>query len=219
MAESVYIPFAVYTAWQGYAWSSIPEDVTREEMDILYRKIGEKRPDFMGAGDSYEGVYYNNGLLSAFRMQSVQKWDSVGRDADYCAFAFMGPDVAQDFDFGYMLGMSSFNTPTHEPQNFIEYDGPPSSLYSVKAAMKLCDTHSSSSVEFREIGDMLAKCCEYCGEWFFGRVNFRGETHVFAETGTWYGEPPQWAGERARNKASFQKINLKDMENFFKAGE
>jgi len=212
MGESICIPFSVYTAYNGYSWSSVPEDVPQEELDTLYRTIGERRPDFMGPGDSFEGVYYFNGLLAAFRMQSVPKWDSVGRDADYCAFAFMGIDVVRQFDFDVLLSLSSFVEPTRTPLNGVEYAGPASAPYPIAAAMELHDNGQSSRIDLHSVGDLLAKCGTYCGDWLLARTCYRGEKSAIAKTGAWTGEPTEWKSERSRKKASLQKFSMKDLD-------
>jgi len=206
------IPFSVYTAWQGYDWSSVPEDIPREEMDALYRAIGELRPDFMGPGDSFEGVYYKNGLLAAFRMQSIPQWDSVGRDADYCAFAFMGYDVVREFDFDALLSLPEFITPTHSPRNGVEYAGPRSAPYSIPAAVELHDSRQSKRVDLHSAGDLLATCGTYCTDWLLVKTRFQGVESASARTGAWTGEPKEWAGERSKKKASLQKFSMKDLE-------
>ena len=215
MSEPICIPFAVYTAWRGYGWSLIPEDIPEEELDELYHTISEHRPDFMEQGDSFEGVYYKNGLLAAFRMQSVPKWDSVGRDADYCAFAFMGYDVVQEFDFDALLALPEFIEPTRSPRNGVEYAGPKSAPYSIPAAIELHDKRRSERIDLHSVGDLLAKCGTYCDSWLLGRTCFRGEESAFAQTGEWSGEPEEWKGERSKKKASLQKFSTKDLEMIF----
>lgn len=212
--ESLVLPFAVYTAWRGYDWSSVPEDVTRAELDRLYRDIGQRRPDFMGAGDSFEGVYCRDGLLAAFRMQSVPKWDSVGRDADWCAFAFMGLDVVRAIDFDTLLAQDAFVRPVRAPHDAVEYRGPVSAPYSVAEALDLRDRREAGRVDFRAVGDLLAACGDFCRDWLFGRVRFRGETRVFAETGAWTGEPADWKAARARRNAKCQRMSFRDFESF-----
>ena len=174
----------------------------------MYRKIGKWRPTYMNPGDSYEGVFYDNGLLAAFKMQCVQKWDAVGRDVDYCAFAFMGYDVVGRFDFDALLALEAFSVPTRTPGRSVEYNGPCSQPYSVSDAIGLRDARVSDRIDFRSIGDMLEKCGRYCPEWMFGRTSFNGARTVFAETESWIGEPPQWAHQRVRKKAKFQKLSL-----------
>lgn len=210
--ESLVLPFAVYTAWRGYDWSSVPEDVTREELDRLYRDIGARRPDFMGDGDSFGGVYCKDGLLAAFRMQCVPKWDSVGRDADYCAFAFMGLDVVRDIDFDALLAMDEFVRPVRAPRNGVDYRGPASASFPVGEAMDLRDRREAAQVDFRAVGDLLASCGDFCRDWLFGRVRFRGEERVFAETGAWTGEPAAWKAERSRRNGKCQRMSFKDFE-------
>lgn len=215
MSEPICIPFAVYTAWRGYGWSLIPEDISEEELDELYHTISEHRPDFMGPGDSFEGVYSNNGLLAAFRMQSVPKWDSVGRDADYCAFGFMGYDVVQEFDFDVLLAHPSFHEPTHSPLNGVEYAGPASAPCSVAAAIELHDTRHLTAVDLHSVGDLLAKCGECCWNWLFVRTRFKGEESSFAQTGVWTGEPEAFRHERSKKKASLQKLDMRDLDMIF----
>lgn len=212
MNEPICIPFAVYTAWRGYDWSIIPEDISRDELDALYHTISERRPDFMGPDDSFEGVYYINGLLAAFRMQSVPKWDSVGRDADYCAFAFMGYDVVQEFDFDALLAHPSFLEPTHTPLNGLEYSGPASAPYSIPAAIELHDRRQSMRIDLHSVGDLLAKCGMHCSDWLFGRTRFKGAVSTFALTGDWTGEPEEWKVERDKKKTALQKFSMKDLE-------
>lgn len=212
MNEPICIPFSVYTAWRGYGWSSIPEDIPPAELDELYHAISARRPDFMGPGDSFEGVYFKNGLLAAFRMQSVPKWDSVGRDADYCAFAFMGYDVVQEFDFDALLALPEFIEPTHSPRNGVEYAGSASAPYSIPAAIDLHDKRESTRIDLHSVGDLLAKCGAYCDDWLLGRTRYRGEESAFAQTGVWAGEPEDWKGERTKKKASLHKFSMKDLE-------
>ena len=207
----IYVPFAVYTAWHGYAWSSVPKGISLRDMDASYRKIGEWRPNYMSPGDSYEGVFYDNGLVAAFKMQCVQKWDAVGRDVDYCAFAFMGYDMAKYIDFDFLLGLDSFSVPTHKPKNFVEYFGPPSSPYRMEDAVELHDNHVLKRVDFHGIGDMLEKCSEHCNEWMFCRTSFDGAHDMFAQTVEWTGVPAEWSAKRERKKAKLQRINFEDI--------
>ena len=117
------IAFSVYTATNGYDWSNIPEGSDHEGLDFYYQKAVERKPDFMSSGDVVKGVFACDGNIAAFRIQVVKHWDSFGRNADYCAFAFLTYEDACRVDFDALLAMPEFTDPRHDPPTSISYSG------------------------------------------------------------------------------------------------
>ena len=108
--------------------------------------------------------------------------------------------------------MDEFVRPVRAPRNGVGYRGPASSAFPTGEAMDLRDRRESAKVDFHAVGDLLASCGGFCRDWLFGRVRFRGEERVFAETGAWTGEPADWKAERSRRNGKCQRMSFKDFE-------
>ena len=115
------LPFAVYTAQQGYGWVSGLEHgrATLER----YRKALGKLPEF-DFGDPLSCGAVNSGdTVVAYRFLKAEKWDFRGRDALYIAITFFPRAVAGEIDFERLLGMEVFTKPLREPPAWLDYGG------------------------------------------------------------------------------------------------
>lgn len=186
--------FSVYTATNGYDWSNIPEGSERADLDFYYRKAVERKPDFMSSGDVVKGVFACNNIIAAFCIQVIKHWDSFGRDADYCAFAFLPYEDAYRVDFDALLAMPEFTTaPRHDPPTSISYFGEASkdinSEDSVAAIKKLYGGESLHSFDFAKIGALLSVHGNKCASWLFCKVECAIENSIMVSTGTWNDDP------------------------------
>jgi len=192
-AHSLRILFSVYTATNGYDWSNIPEGSDHEGLDFYYQKAVERKPDFMSAGDVVKGVFAREGYIAAFRIQVVKHWDSFGRDADYCAFAFLTYEQACRVDFDALLAMPEFTDPRHDPPTNILYSGEASkdinSEDSVAAIKKLYNGESLQSFDFAKIGALLSAHGSKSDNWLFCKVECAIENSMTISTGAWNADP------------------------------
>ena len=186
------IPFAVYTAFHGYAWSSIPEGISAERLNDLYRKACAQKPAFLGNDDFIEGVLYDAGTVVAFHVQIVQKWDSVGRSAEYGAFAFPPFDMIRAIDFDSFLSSDTFRVPCREPPSHAEYDGPTSVVHNDDYLFEIYEQGVVYKCDFRAIGDIIFTYHECCGAWSFMRSRRGGAVTVTVGTEPWECIPESW---------------------------
>lgn len=187
------IAFSVYTATNGYDWSNIPEGNEREGLDFYYQKAVERKPDFMSPGDVIKGAFAYDGTIAAFRIQVVKHWDSFGRNADYCAFAFLPYEDACRVDFDTLLDMPEFTDPRRDPPTSISYSGEASkdinSEDSVAAIKKLYNGESLQSFDFAKIGALLSAHGNKSASWLFCKVECAIEDSTTVSTGTWNDDP------------------------------
>ena len=115
------LPFAVYTARQGYGWASgLEHGQTALE---CYRKALGKFPE-ADYGDAMTCGAVNAGdMVVAYRFLTAKYWDSKGRNALYLTLTFFPRAVAGEIDFERLLGMAVFTKPLREPPAWLEYGG------------------------------------------------------------------------------------------------
>jgi len=115
------LPFAVYTARQGYGWASgLEHGQTALE---CYRKALGKFPE-ADYGDAMTCGAVNAGdMVVAYRFLTAKYWDSKGRNALYLALTFFPRAVAGEIDLERLLGMAVFTKPLREPPAWLEYGG------------------------------------------------------------------------------------------------
>lgn len=187
------IAFSVYTATNGYDWSNIPENSDHEGLDFYYQKAVERKPDFMSSGDVVKGVFACDGNVAVFRIQVVKHWDSFGRNADYCAFAFLTYEEAYKVDFEALLNMPEFTDPRHDPPTSISYSGEMSksinSEGSVVAIKKLYHGEPLQNFDFAKIGALLSLHGNKSSSWLFCKVECAIENSTTVSTGPWNDDP------------------------------
>lgn len=187
------MPFSVYTASNGYDWSNIPEGADRDRLDYYYQQAVAFKPDFMGSGDVVKGVFAQNDYIAAFRIQIVKHWDDFGRDADYCAFAFLHYEQAKRVDFEALLEMPEFMNPSHEPLTEISYRGLPSknidSEQSISDIKDLFRGATLKAFDFAKIGALISAHGNKCENWLFSKVESSSENTVSVSTGKWSEDP------------------------------
>ncbi len=173
--HGVRVYFSVYTANNGYNWSSIPEGNERADLDWFYQKAVAYKPDFMVPGDVVMGVFAYNGTVAAFRIQIVPEWDCYRRSAEYCAFGFIPVDDARHINFEELLERKEFVEPTHEPPEWIEYTGSASKDIDADESMeeikRLYCGEKLTGFDFGKIGAVLSAYGNKCRTWLFSRVD------------------------------------------------
>lgn len=117
------LPFAVYTARQGYAWQSgIEYGIQKLE---LFRKAIGKMPEFDFGERASCGLLNVVDMIVAYRFMRQEKADFKGRDAGYLALTFCSREDARFIDAEAMLTEYPFATPLMEPPSSFEYAGGP----------------------------------------------------------------------------------------------
>ena len=190
---SIVIPLSVYTATNGYDWSNIPDGADRDGLDYFYQKAVAFKPDFMVAGDVVKGVFTKDGCVAAFRIQIVKRWDCFGRNADYCAFAFVGAEDAKLIDFDALLEQPELSEPTHTPPVSVRYVGEFSkdvnsdgSKLSIK---RLFNGEELNDFDFSKIGALISTYGGKCDEWLFSKVQSAYENSILVKTKGWREDP------------------------------
>ena len=187
------IAFSVYTANNGYDWSNIPDESDREGLDYYYQKAVAFKPDFMVAGDVVKGVFSKDGNVAAFRIQIVKRWDCFGRDADYCAFAFVRAEDAKFIDFDALLEHPEFTEPTHTPPVSVCYTGEFSKDFnsddSKLAIKRLYNGEELNDFDFAKIGALISEYWNKCDEWLFSKVQSTYENSTLVKTKEWREDP------------------------------
>lgn len=145
------LPFAVYTARQGYAWQSGAEH-GRENPERFRRAIG-KMPEFDFGETGSRGVINVQDTIVAYRFMRQAKADSAGRDAAYLALTFFSREQARFIDADALFGNAPFNEPLQHPPSSLEYTGGPAipgdfSLPTRSASGAVSSQSSLSSVGF-----------------------------------------------------------------------
>ena len=187
------IAFSVYTANNGYDWSNIPDGADREGLDYYYQKAVAFKPDFMVSGDIVKGVFSKDGCVAAFRIQIVKRWDCFGRNADYCAFAFVRAEDAKLIDFEALLEQPEFTEPTHTPPASVCYTGELSkdvnSDDSKFAVKRLYNGEELNDFDFAKIGALISSYGDKCDEWLFSKVKSAYENSTLVKTNGWREDP------------------------------
>lgn len=175
-------PFVVHTATYGYAWSSVPDGLSRAELDAVYRRAAALKPEFMSVGDTVAGVLAQGGRVIAFRFQVAPGWDANGRNAAYDAFAFLPSSDAWRVDFRALLDDAVFRVPSRNPPACVRAPCV-AGLASVRVqatAAALCSHELLSNFDFREVGPVLAAGDAQCDRWQFVRIETRAGVKMLA---------------------------------------
>ena len=195
LVPPIVIAFSVYTANNGYDWSNIPNGLNREWLDSFYQKAVAFKPDFMVPGDVVKGVFSKDRIVAAFRIQIVKHWDCFGRNADYCAFAFVGakePKLTR-IDFDALLEQTEFTEPTHTPPASVCYAGEFSkdvnSDDSKLSLKRLYNGEELNDFDFEKIGALISGYGDKCDEWLFSKVKSAYENSTLVKTKGWRENP------------------------------
>jgi hypothetical protein len=183
MGAAIEIETAVYTAFRGYSWSSIPGSVGKDRMDTLYRMAAEVRGEFPSPEAVDVGIVSDGVFAAAFSIFTAPGWDVEGRSAEYAAFAFVPCADAASVDFATLLCEAFFHAPTHEPPSSISYSGPVAANPPVDAPGRLLSGRKISDFNLSAAGRLLAMYGRRSGRWVF-RVG--GDSGMStAESGPW----------------------------------
>jgi hypothetical protein len=117
------LPFAVYTARQGYAWQSGAE----HGMGKLerFRRIIGRMPEFDFGDPACRGFVNAQDCVVAFRFMRQSKADAAGRDAAYLAITFFTSEQARFINADSLFANPPFNEPLQNPPSFFEYQAGP----------------------------------------------------------------------------------------------
>lgn len=115
------LPFAVYTAQQGYGWACGLEH-GRAALE-RYRKALGKFPEADYGQAMTRGAVNSDDTVVAYRFLTAANWDSKGRNALYLAMTFFPRTDAGEIDIEHLLGMEVFTKPMREPPPSLEYCG------------------------------------------------------------------------------------------------
>lgn len=117
------LPFAVYTARDGYAWQSGTEAGTGK-LERLRKAIG-KMPEFDFGDSASSGMLNAGDDIVLYRFMRQEKADSHGRAALYLAMTFFPRDDARFINADSALSSPPFAQPLKEPPSSFDYQGPP----------------------------------------------------------------------------------------------
>lgn len=117
------LPFAVYTARDGYAWQSGTEAGT-VKLERLRKAIG-KMPEFDFGDSASSGMLNVGDDIVLYRFMRQEKADSHGRAASYLAMTFFPRDDARFINADAILSLSPFSAPLKDPPSFFDYNGIP----------------------------------------------------------------------------------------------
>lgn len=164
---SVSLATSVYTAGHGYGWSSVPDGIAAEELEKFLEEARALRPDFAAEDAVTTGVLVRGGYAAAFTIRRATGWDSVGRAADYAAFAFVPCKDAAAVDFAALLTDAFFAVPTHTPPTTLSYEGAPSAAFPVDAPGRLLCQNRLENIDLRAAGALLARYGTNADSWIF----------------------------------------------------
>jgi hypothetical protein len=117
------LPFAVYTARQGYAWQSGVEH-GKGKLERFRRIIG-RMPEFDFGDPTSRGFVNAQDCVVAFRFMRQSKADAAGRDAAYLAITFFTSEQARFINADSLFANHPFNEPLQNPPSFFEYQAGP----------------------------------------------------------------------------------------------
>lgn len=173
----VRIQVAVYTAFHGYAWSSIPDGVTEGELKALADEISNVCPERLGDGDRFEGVLYDGKYIVAFLALRLSNWDANNRPARYFALAFVPRESGASVDFDELLKCDFFQAATHSPDCEMVYVGERSKCVPKELLERVfSETNRPVRLDFSLCGDLLQHHGINGTKWKFVRTNMTGWT-------------------------------------------
>jgi len=159
------LPTAVYTADRGYSWSNAVEGVPEAKLNQLYRFISDARGDFPNPCAVEVGLVSDGATAAVFTIQNIDGWDSENRASDYAVFAFFPVQRAAEIDFIDLLNHDFFWTPSHTPQDTLDYTGGPSERVSPLSIRNLVTSHVCLLRNPRAIGDVIARYGAKSSRW------------------------------------------------------
>ena len=115
------LPFAVYTAREGYGWACGLEH-GRAALE-RYRKALGKFPEADYGDAMTRGAVNAGDTVVAYRFLTAEHWDSKGRNALYLAMTFFPRTAAGEINIEHLLGMDVFTKPMREPPSSLDYCG------------------------------------------------------------------------------------------------
>lgn len=115
------LPFAVYTARQGYAWQSGTEAGTAK-LDGLRKAIG-KMPEFDFGDKASSGILNVGDEIVLYRFMRAEKADFKGRDAAYLALTYFNRPEARFVNAEAVLAAFPFAAPLSKPPSSFEFGG------------------------------------------------------------------------------------------------
>lgn len=117
------LPFAVYTARDGYAWQSGTE-AGLSKLERLRKAIG-KMPEFDFGDPASSGMLTVGDDVVLYRFMRQLKADSHGRDALYIAMTYFPRNEARFINADEVLSATPFAEPLRDPPSWFEYNGSP----------------------------------------------------------------------------------------------
>jgi hypothetical protein len=115
------LPFAVYTARQGYAWQS-GIACGKGRLEIFRRCVG-KMPEFDFGDPGCRGLVNEQDTIVAYRFMRQSKADSAGRDAAYLAITYFSREQARFIDADALFATYPFCEPLQSPPSEFAYEG------------------------------------------------------------------------------------------------
>lgn len=175
------LPTAVYTANRGYAWSRIPDGIGQRVLDEFLETAMSTVPEFTSSGHVSYGVVSNGSVAAFFAIREIAGWDSVGRAAQYAAFAFAKCDACASIDAAKLFSHPFFREPKHMPDDSIAYSGDPSVEPPLASIGRLLCHNRLEDLETAAIGATLCVYGAKSPRWLF-RVDGEAAT---VETAPW----------------------------------
>ena len=185
------IPFSVFTAHHGYKWSSIPVGMSEAQLTRYEKTISGTRPEYMNAGEYFDGILYDGNVIVVFTAMRVPGWDLAKRTAHYYALAFIPRTECHKVNIDHLLNYDWFRTPMREPPTEIEYTGEPSDA-APSDVINQVTSGKTKVLDFRYCGDMLSNNGHLGTKWQIFRTNvanWNGTAFVFEPNQLFFSAP------------------------------
>lgn len=157
------LPFAVYTARDGYAWQS-GTDAGTAKLERLRKAIG-KMPEFDFGDTGSSGMLNIGDEIVLYRFMRQEKADSHGRSALYLAMTYFPRKESRFINADVVLSEPPFAEPLKKPPSWFEYKGQPA----VPTDFSM-PTHNLAGC-FNQAGELAAAG-------FVFSVPFEGSLHI-----------------------------------------